>query len=621
MDRRVPVAFLLLALQACGGSSEIDAEPGPVPGEFPIHAVQGRDTISPMTGTVVSLRGIVTGDFQSADGNRDDLGGFYMQQEIPDTDAATSEGIFVADSGAERVDVNVGDRVTVRGLVAEVGGETQILAEQVLPDGRGHIDATVVELPFAVSIRNAAGNAVPDLERLEGMLVRLPQQLAVTELYDLERYGELVLSAGGRLRAFTNGNRPDAAGYARSREQDRLRSVILDDGRLELFAVPARYLAPTDLPDRPVRVGDAVRGLVGVLRYGRPAQDSGAEGWRLVPVDDPEFLDRNPRPAMLPAVTGIIRVMSYNAGNFFTSLDSGKDVCGPARDSACRGARSAREFDRQLAKTVSLIRESGAHVVGLSEIENNGPVAPLSLVAALNDASDGARWSQVETGVIGSDAIRVAIIYDSEAVITVGPPAVLDSSVNARYRDRRNRPAVAQAFADRRGNGRFTVVASHLKSKSSSCENDGDPDMRDGQAHCNRTRTAAAEVQAEWLATDPTGSGDPDVLVMGDLNANLREDPLLAFEAAGYANLLLEEVGLEAYSYVFRGQAGALDHALASVSLRPQVRQVFEWHVNADESAALDYRLPPGRDPARFDASRPWRASDHDPLIIDLALD
>lgn len=621
MDRRVPVTFFVLALQACGGNSEIDAGPGPVPGEFPIHAVQGRGTTSPLTGTLVSLRGIVTGDFQSGDGDRSDLGGFYLQQEIPDTDAATSEGIFVADSTAGGVDVSVGDRVIVRGLVAEVGGETQILAEQVLPDGRGHIDATAVELPFAVPMRSADGSAVPDLERLEGMLLRLPQPLTVTEIYDLERYGELVLSAGGRLRAFTNANRPDAAGYARSGEQDRLRSIILDDGRLEFFGVPARYLAPANLPGRPLRVGDAVGGLVGVLRYGRPAPDNGTEGWRLVPVADPEFLDRNPRPAVRPAAAGSIRVMSYNAGNFFTTLDSGNDVCGPARDSACRGARNAREFDRQLAKTVSLIRESGAHLVGLSEVENNGPVAPLSLVGALNDASDGARWNYVDTGVIGSDAIRVAILYDSEAVVAVGRPAVLDSSVNARYRDRRNRPAIAQAFADRRGNGRFTVVVNHLKSKSSSCENDGDPDMRDGQAHCNRTRTAAAEVEAAWLGTDPTGSADPDVLVIGDLNANLREDPLLAFEAAGYANLLLEEVGLEAYSYVFRGQAGALDHALASASLRPQVRQVFEWHVNADESAALDYRLPPGRDPARFDASQPWRASDHDPLIIDLALD
>lgn len=30
----------------------------------------------------------------------------------------------------------------------------------------------------------------------------------------------------------------------------------------------------------------------------------------------------------------------------------------------------------------------------------------------------------------------------------------------------------------------------------------------------------------DWLATDPTGSGDPDVLIMGDLNSYALEDPM-----------------------------------------------------------------------------------------------
>ena len=49
----------------------------------------------------------------------------------------------------------------------------------------------------------------------------------------------------------------------------------------------------------------------------------------------------------------------------------------------------------------------------------------------------------------------------------------------------------------------------HLKSKGSACADIGDPDTGDGQGNCNLTRKAAAEALVDWLATDPTGSGDP----------------------------------------------------------------------------------------------------------------
>ena len=66
----------------------------------------------------------------------------------------------------------------------------------------------------------------------------------------------------------------------------------------------------------------------------------------------------------------------------------------------------------------------------------------------------------------------------------------------------------------------------------------GDPDTGDGQGNCNKTRTSAAAAEAAWLATDPTGSGDPDVLIMGDLNSYAKEDPITALTAAGYQDLV-----------------------------------------------------------------------------------
>ena len=63
-------------------------------------------------------------------------------------------------------------------------------------------------------------------------------------------------------------------------------------------------------------------------------------------------------------------------------------------------------------------------------------------------------------------------------------------------------------------------------------------DRNDGQGNCNLTRKAAAEVLAAWLATDPTQSGDPDFLIIGDLNSYAKEDPITALRDAGFTNLV-----------------------------------------------------------------------------------
>ena len=46
---------------------------------------------------------------------------------------------------------------------------------------------------------------------------------------------------------------------------------------------------------------------------------------------------------------------------------------------------------------------------------------------------------------------------------------------------------------------------------------------------------------------------------------------------------------------------------------------VFE-NGDRDEPPLLDYNLDRDRDPATFDSTTPWRASDHDPVIIGLDL-
>ena len=126
---------------------------------------------------------------------------------------------------------------------------------------------------------------------------------------------------------------------------------------------------------------------------------------------------------------------------------------------------------------------------------------------------------------------------------------------------------------------------------------------------------------ADWLATDPTGSGSDHVIAIGDFNAYPMEDAIGRFEAAGYINLAADFIGASAYSFEFDGQFGALDHAMASPSLAEHVVAVVEWHINADEAQFHDYNLDFGRDPGVFNGASPYRASDHDPLIVDIDFD
>ena len=131
-------------------------------------------------------------------------------------------------------------------------------------------------------------------------------------------------------------------------------------------------------------------------------------------------------------------------------------------------------------------------------------------------------------------------------------------------------------------------------------------------------RTKAATALADWVKNDPTGSGDPDVLIIGDLNAYIMEDPLTALKDAGLIALL--EASPNPYSFLYDAQSGALDHVVATSSLAEQVRETIEWHINADEPPLLDYNLEYGRDASLFDADSPYRASDHDPIIVGLEL-
>ncbi|MGI9202139.1 MAG: ExeM/NucH family extracellular endonuclease, partial [Woeseiaceae bacterium] len=558
--------ILLFALAGCSSGSDTN---GPALGNSPvameIHEIQGSGARSPFDNSTVIVTGVVSGDFQNNDSDMTgNLGGFFIQSRNPDSDPTTSEGIFVFDGNRPAVDVSVGDQVMVDGAVNEHFGETQISASTVTITGRGNVQAVDVSLPA-------------EFEHYEGMLIRLSQKLTVTDLYELERFGTLKLYAGDRPFTYTNQHSPNVAGNASHRSDFAAHSILLDDGRVEQNVMPIRFLTASADTDYSMRSGDSVTGLTGNLRFSRGSGSSGTEGFRLMPTVDPQFETGIPRPTA-PAAAGSLRVVAFNALNFFSTIDTDQDNCGPRAASGCRGADSAAELERQLSKLVTTLHMLDADIIGLMEIENNGGIALQMIIDRLNAVSrDSYDW--VDTGLIGSDVITTAFIYKPAQASLKGDAKLLDSRIDMRFNELKNRPALAQAFSQNSNGAVLSVVVNHLKSKGSDCDDVGDPDRNDGQGDCNVTRTEAAAALADWIATDPTGSGDADYLVVGDLNAFVFEDPLTALKNAGFTNLLEAAVGGKTWTSVFAGESGALDHALANTALLPQVVAAIDWHI------------------------------------------
>ncbi|MDH3426057.1 MAG: ExeM/NucH family extracellular endonuclease, partial [Acidimicrobiia bacterium] len=522
-----------------------------------------------------------------------------------DGDGTTSEGIFVFNNGVGP-GVNPGDTVRVRGTVTEFFGLTELnnVASVTVCNPTGTTAPASWSLPVS---------AVSDWEWVEGMEITINQTLYASGNFTQARFGEVDLSIIGPLDNPTNVVAPGAPAIALQDLNDRSR-IQLDDGSSVQNPLP---LPPYLGPGNTLRTGDSVDGVTGVLSYAFGV-------YEVHPTAAVNFTRVNVRPGV-PDVGGSIQVAAYNVLNYFTTLDNNdsdplvRNICGPLSDQGCRGADSVLEFDQQRAKLVNAISDLDADIVGLMEIENYpGDVPVADLVAGLNATAPGT-YDYIASGAVGSDAIRQAIIYKPASVTPVGTFAILDSSVDPTFNDTRNRPVVAQTFQENGTDDLITVAVNHLKSKGSACADIGDPDIGDGQGNCNQTRDSAALALVNWLAGDPTGAGNSQFLIMGDLNAYAQEDPVVTIETGGYTDLIEMFVGTGfadgAYSFNFFSQSGYLDHGLASGALLARVTGADFWHVNADEPSGLDYNS--FNQPLLFNPDE-FRSSDHDPVVVGI---
>lgn len=601
-----------------------------------IHQIQGSGSTAALTGPLM-IEGIVTRTFTGPTG----LNGFYVQEEDADADAdpATSEAIFVynvATDPAGVVSVGQGDQVRISGevidFVSTTSGFTTSLTE--LKTITAFEKLGTAPLPTINNVSLPVANAT-DLERYEGMLVNLSAtsgNLFVTEYFQLGRYGQVVLSADGpgnaagtdgRLDQYTQFNAPGVAGYSAYLAETAKRKIYLDDGRATqnpdpvIFGRGGNPLSATNT----LRGGDQVTSIIGIL-------DERLEGYRIQTSSGVNFIAASERPATPPSLGAgaTLKVASANVLNYFNGDGTGGGF------PTSRGADTQAEFTRQRAKVIEALYSSGADVIGLMELERDdyGPSSAIQdLVNGLNvRAGVSGTYAFINPGTIATDEIMVGLIYKPGKVTPDGAAVTMPDhygQTSAGYPagqtafDVVGRKPLAQTFTEIASSEKFTVVVNHFKSKSSSANGVGDADAGDGQGESNGTRVRQAQDLAAWLATKPTGSTDTDYLVLGDLNAYAKEDPITVLANAGYTSVL----PATSYSYVFDGFTGSLDHALATSSLAKQITGAEKYHINADEPGVLDYNTEfksAGQVTSFYNGDQ-YRSADHDPVLIGLNLE
>lgn len=567
---------LCLVLTACA-IPQRDAATPPVTA---IGAVQGAGDRSPLVDAVATIDGVVT---LRLHGTADAAGGVFVQ-DPGDNDPSTSDAVFVTGAGVDTL--LAGDAVRVTGRVTETD------------TGRGArlttIDAARIDiLPARAMPAPQRLDAWPaSRESLEGMRVAF-DRLHLDAHDRLETTGRLRASVGEAPWQVTERARPGSDAARALAATQHARRVLLDDSR----AGPPDTATPWWSSIASARSGSTLHGLTGVVDE--------RDGAYRVRIDTIGRVTAAPRPPA-PRVGGQLRIAALNVENLFNGDGAGGGF--PTE----RGARTQAEFDVQLSKQVATIQALQADVVALMELENDGHDARSAegqLVAALN--AGGGAWHGVRhSSPIGTDEIRVGIVYRSDRVRAVGRAATLTGGPF----DTRSRVPLAQAFASSNGGPVFVVVANHLKSKGCGNAQGLDADQGDGQSCFNPTRVDSAQRLHRWITTDPTRTGATRIALLGDFNAYAQEDPIHWLREAGWRDAF-EVARVEApYSYVYDGLRGRLDHALLSAEFARELAGAAKWHVNADEPVSLGYRAHPqgGR--------TPWRGSDHDPLVLGFTL-
>ena len=455
-----------------------------------------------------------------------------------------------------------------------------------------------------------------DWKTLVGKEVSITGDLVIIDTFDLMRRGKVKVA---RERIFIptesiDPNDKDPAGTSfeggnnvknvvGAQKRNDKASLTLDDTSEKQNIFPPTLFPGLGESVPTVRIGSTVQGVTGkVVKNGRNV---------MLVSDQPLQWTPQPRPEKPEIGEADVTIASFNVLNYFTTIDNGSN--------RARGADSKSEFKRQETKIVSAILALDADVVGVMEIENN-LAAEERLVAALNETigKDVFRGCGLPENFAeapgGDNAIRVGIIYRSDRVETVGEVSMINSIAFDEART-----PVVQTFRPKAKDNPFTVIVNHFKSKGGSADDPENKDKGDGQGGFNAARRNQSLAVCDFIDSFQKQMPTARVLVIGDLNAYGQEDPIDAMRSRGLVDLhqqSLTSVDSDEYSFIYRGQSGSLDHAMATSALASDVTGIAIWHINSDEPRSLDYNEE--YNPKSLYQADPFRSSDHDPVLIGI---
>jgi hypothetical protein len=568
-----------------------------------IHDIQGAAHISPLAGQNVSnVNGIVTAKRSN---------GFYMQDPSPDSDDATSEGIFVFTSSAPAV--NVGDSVNVSGHVQEFR-----------PGGASSANLTTTELSTPTISVLSTGNPLPPTTVL-GTGGRIPPNQIIED----DAGGDV--ETGGVFDPATDG-----IDFYESVEGMR---VQVND---------AVAVGPTNSFGETPIVGDnGANAGVRTIRGGVLLRESDGNPERVV-ADD--ALVPMPNLNVGDGYTGpIVGVMDYSFGNFFievtnpvSRVDNGlqREVTDPAAANELSVATFNFEnldptdpqskFDQLAGMIVNNLRSPD--LIGGEEVQDNtgptndGTVAAnqtlAQLVAAIQAAGGPTYdWREIDPvnnqdgGEPGGNIRQVFLFrtdrglsfVDRPGGTSTDPTAVTGtgSSTQLTFSPGRIDPTNAAWNTSRKplagefmfhGTHVFAIV-NHFNSKGGDRPLMGhfQPPARSSETQRHQQAHLVADFVSQLTSADPSAN----VVVLGDLNDFEFSETVGILEAAGLHDLMNTLPLNQRYSYEFEGNAQVLDHIMFSGALFGRPFVFDPVHVNAEF----------------------WdQASDHDPSVVRVTL-
>ena len=281
----------------------------------------------------------------------------------------------------------------------------------------------------------------------------------------------------------------------------------------------------------------------------------------------------------LPSNTRL-RVVASNVMNYLHDYEASN-----------ASVRSDAAFDEKTDEMATVFVGLEADIVALCEVQQDDDILSY-IVDAMNKkvgknvydyVLDGSKYNNPAPGNYGS--IKCGFIYRFDKYTEGNRYSTNPNDATFKLRMQ------VIPFTEKSTKEKFVLSLNHLQAKTS----DSDGSKRKSQA------TTLVN------ALKNNNYGDPDILIVGDLNAETTEDCLSPIMNAGYEEQVLK-YDSKAYSYTYYGQRQLIDHALANSSMAKQVTGATIYHltnydnysdhdvvlvgVNLGNRSAIDYVMP-----------------------------